>query len=198
MSVIVMLAPNELPAYDLNPASRATHVIVCKSQETDTMLRAQLARRSALALLVVAFVAAPVTVTVATSPQDNAAKPEEKNYTPEEKMNRRYPQPVRVGFLIGLPVLDGRDSTFGYIREVARTAEGKIVLVVPYRAWFGWAPTDWGRKTVAVPIETVAILARQVAALDFSREQFAAAPAYTPQGATLPPDETIRIAVYRR
>ncbi len=112
-------------------------------------------------------------------------------------MNRRYPQPVRVGFLIGLPVLDAKDSTYGYIREVARTGEGKIVLVVPYRAWLGWAPTDLGRKTVAVPIETVAILASQVAALDFSREDFAAAPAYA-GGTPLPVDETIRIAVYRR
>ena len=111
-------------------------------------------------------------------------------------MNRRYPQPVKVGFLIGLPVLDGRTSTLGYIREVVRDAGGKIVLVVPYRAWLGWAPTDWGRKPVAVPIETVAILARQVAALDFSREDFAAAPAYAAQGTPLGADETIRIAVY--
>jgi len=70
--------------------------------------------------------------------------------------------------------------------------------VVPYRNWLGWAPTDWGRKTVAVPVETVAILARQVAALDFSRDDFAAAPPYAGEGNPLSPDETIKIAVYRR
>ena len=70
--------------------------------------------------------------------------------------------------------------------------------MVPYRDWLGWAPTDWGRKTVAVPIETVAILAQQVAALDFSREDFAAAPSYGEQGTPLPRDEMIKIAVYRR
>ena len=113
-------------------------------------------------------------------------------------MERRYPQPVKVGFLIGLPVLDDDDQTYGYIRDVVRTSEGKIVLLVPYRPWLGWAPTDWGRKTVAVPIETVAILARQVAALDFSRADFTAAPAYAAGGTTLPADETIRIAIYRR
>jgi hypothetical protein len=95
-------------------------------------------------------------------------------------------------------VLDEKDSTYGYIREVVRTPAGKIVLVVPYRAWFGWAPTDLGRKTVAVPLETVAILGRQVAALEFLRDDFAGAPAYVAQGTPLAADETIRIAVTRR
>ena len=121
------------------------------------MLRSQAVRGIAAALLL-AFVA-PVAIAYATTPQDVQTNPD-KNWTPEERMNRRYPQPVKVGFLIGLPVLDEKDSTYGYIREVVRTAEGKIVLVVPYRGWLGWAPTDWGRKTVAVPIETVAIQAR--------------------------------------
>jgi hypothetical protein len=136
----------------------------------------------------------------AAAPQDPGDGPAEpkKELSPEEKMNRRHPQPVRVGFLVGLPVLDEKDSTYGYIREVVRMPAGNIVLVVPYRAWLGWAPTDLGRKTVAVPLETVAILARQVAALDFSRDDFAAAPAYVALGTPLAADETIRIAVTRR
>ena len=158
------------------------------------MLRSQFVRGlGAVALL---GIAAPP-IARATTPQDTQPDPN-KGRTPEERMARRYPQPVKVGFLIGLPVLDERDATYGYIREVVRTPEGKIVLVVPYRAWLGWAPTDWGRKTVAVPIETVAILARQVAALDFSRDDFAAAPAYVALGTPLAADETIRIAVTRR
>ncbi len=161
------------------------------------MLRPQLVRGCAAVFLAAALVAAPIKIVFATAPQDAATKTD-KDRTPEERFERRYPQPVMAGFLIGLPVLDEHDSTYGYIREVVRTSENKIVLVVPYRAWLGWAPTDWGRKTVAVPLETVAILARQVAALDFSREDFAAAPAYSGSGAAIPADETIRIAVYRR
>ena len=159
------------------------------------MLRSEFVRGVGAAALLA--LATPIGIATATTPQDAPPKAD-KDRTPEERMNRRYPQPVKVGFLIGLPVLDERDSTYGYIREVVRTADGKIVLVVPYRAWLGWAPTDWGRKDVAVPLETVAILARQVAALDFSAEDFAAAPAYTPSGIALPADETIKIAVYRR
>lgn len=159
------------------------------------MLRSQFVRGLAATLLLAAA-AAPTRLTLAATPEDPSAKPEK--LTAEQKFNRRYPQPVKAGFLIGLPMLDGQDSTLGYIREVLRTPEGKIVLVVAYRTWLGWAPTDWGRKTVAVPIETVAIQARQVTAVDFSREDFAAAPPYVAQGTSIPADETIRIAVSRR
>jgi hypothetical protein len=162
------------------------------------MLRSAIFRIIAVTMAAMAIAAAPAEIVFSTTPQDSSARSEDQTLTPEQRMQRRYPQPVKVGFLIGLPVLDERDSTYGYIREVVRTPDGKIVLIVPYRAWLGWAPTDWGRKTVAVPIETVAILARQVAALDFSREEFAAAPAYTPGGTALSGDETIAIAVYRR
>src|SRR4051812_17308638 len=159
------------------------------------MLRSQFIRGLGAALLL------PLTgslrITQAAAPQD-AQPTGDMSLTPEERMRRRYPQPVKIGFLIGLAVVDEGDSTYGYIREVVRTSEGRILLVVPYRAWLGWAPTDWARKTVAVPIETVAILARQGAALGFSRADFAAAPAYVAQGRALSADETIRIAVYRR
>ncbi|MCX7314642.1 MAG: hypothetical protein WCG92_14940 [Hyphomicrobiales bacterium] len=110
---------------------------------------------------------------VAAAPQRDAAPAADtgqKELTPEEKMSRRFPQPVRVGFLVGLPVLDWEDSTIGFIQQVVRTPDGKIKLIVPYYPRFGWVRDggflDRWRRPVAVPIETVAILARQVDALD--------------------------------
>lgn len=123
--------------------------------------------------------------------------------SPEAKMNRRFPQPVRVGDLIGLPVLDDDDSTIGYVHDVVRTPAGKIQLVVPYSPWFGWVkaggPFDWNRRPVAVPIETVAILARQLDALDMPLEAFDAAPTFrADQTTSIGRDETIKIALGRR
>jgi hypothetical protein len=110
-----------------------------------------------------------------------------------ERMNRRFPQPVRVGDLIGLPVLDDRASTLGFVRQVVRTAAGKIQLIVSYSRWFGW----FGRP-VAVPIEVVGIEGRQLASLDMPRSDYAAAPTWQGQDATaLPGDATIRIALAR-
>jgi hypothetical protein len=114
--------------------------------------------------------------------------------SPEEKMQRRYPQPVRVGDLIGLPVLDDDDRTLGRVRNVVRTAAGKVQLIVPYGGFLGWR-----QRLVAVPIEVVAIAGRQLAALDMTRAEFDAAPAWNdPQSQLIPATEIIRIALYRR
>ena len=126
-------------------------------------------------------------------------KDDEKEITPEQKMQKRFPHPVRVGDLIGLAVLDDGDSTIGYVREVVRSADGKILLIVPYSAWFGWAPVSWGKRPVAVPIEVVAILARQLNALDMSRDDFDEAPTWEQsQGKPIAPGEKTLIALGRR
>jgi hypothetical protein len=111
-----------------------------------------------------------------------------------ERMNRRFPQKVRAGALVGLPVLDYGDVTLGIVRHVVRGPDKRIKLIVIYSKWFGW----FGRP-VAVPIEAVAILARQIASLDMSPNEFEAAPTWS-QGsdAAVPGDEIIRIAVTRR
>jgi PRC-barrel domain len=122
------------------------------------------------------------------------ADDEEENLPPEEKMRRRFPQPVKVGDLIGLPVLDGDDSTIGYVRHVVRTPEGKILLIVNQGRLFGW-----GGRLVQVPIEAVAILARQIDLLDISREEFRAAPVWSATATQpIPADEMIKIAISRR
>lgn len=112
----------------------------------------------------------------------------------EKRMQMRYPQPVRVGFLIGLPVLDDDNGTLGYVREVVRDPQGRIRLIVTYSRWWGW----FGRP-VAVPLEVVGIFGRQLASLDMRPAEYATAPTWT-AGAEqpIPPDETIRIALARR
>lgn len=164
---------------------------------------------SSLPVLTTTSQASPPII-LAAAPQAGEAKAphqegpqQDKQLTPEEKMARRFPQPVQVGFLIGLPVLDWSDSTVGYIRDVVRTPEGKVQLIVPYNRWFGWIKNgtffDRYRRPVAVPIETVAILAQQVDVLDMPIEEFETAPEFVPSKATpVPPTEHIRIAITRR
>jgi hypothetical protein len=113
--------------------------------------------------------------------------------TPEERFQRRLPQPVKVGDLIGLPVLDDNQSTLGYVREVVRTSAGMIDLIVSYSPWFGW----FGRP-VAVPIEFVGIFGRNIASLDMTRQDYAEAPTWSSAGAQpILATETIRIGLTR-
>jgi hypothetical protein len=114
--------------------------------------------------------------------------------SPEAIMSRRFPQQVRVGDLIGLPMLDDNDVTLGDVERVVRTPEGKINLIVGYSKWFGW----FGRP-VAVPIEVVAILGRQIASLDMPPAEYAAAPTWTEgKDVAIPDTDIIRIAITRR
>jgi len=162
-----------------------------------TMLRSQCVKGLAAVALLAALATVPAVGAHTDTQQATSPDPAGKNLTPEARYNRRYPQPVQVGYLVGLPMLDEQMSTLGFVREVVRKADGKIVLVVPYRALFGWASVDWGRKVVAVPLEAVAMIGRQVKAIDFSNADFAAAPAYAGGGTVLPASETIRVAVAR-
>jgi PRC-barrel domain protein len=114
--------------------------------------------------------------------------------TPEERMNRRFPQPVRVGDLINLRVLDDRDVTIGLVRKVVRTPQGKILLLVSQGGWFGW-----GERLVAAPIEVMGILGRQLASLDMEPKDYASASTWVEGGGTpIPDNEIIRIALTKR
>lgn len=96
-------------------------------------------------------------------------------------------------------MLDDDDSIIGYVREVVRAPDGKISLIVPYSARFGWLKADWGKRPVAVPIETVTLLSRQFNSVDMARDDYNDAPTWTASLAQpLAPDEKILVALGRR
>lgn len=110
-----------------------------------------------------------------------------------ERYLKRFPQPVQVGDLVGLPVLDERMSTLGTVQEVVRTADGKVQLIVSYSRWWGW----FGRP-VAVPLELVGIEGRMLVSLDMDPDEYADAPTWhDPSATALPANATIRVALGR-
>ena len=135
-----------------------------------------------------------VTAATGEKPAPESAPKETRQLSPEEKMQRRFPQPTRAGDLIGLRLLDDDDRTIGHIKRVVRTAAGKLQLIVTHGGFLGWR-----QRLVAVPIEVVAIAGRQLSALDMTRAEFDAAPAWN-ESLTTPvaPDDVIRIALYKR
>jgi hypothetical protein len=110
-----------------------------------------------------------------------------------ERYLKRFPQPARVGDLIGMPVLDLYSKTLGYVRKVVRTNAGEIKFIVSYSQWWGW----FGRP-VAVPLEALGIEGGHLMSLDMSPSEYAAAPTWHDTGATpLPTDATVRVALSR-
>jgi hypothetical protein len=141
-----------------------------------------------------AFAAAMLTVTGVAWAQHGAVSIAPPDLTPEQRMERRFPQPVRVGFLVGLPLLDENSSVIGRIDRVVRTPEGKLRLIVPSGGLFGV-----GSRLVAVPVEVATMLGQFVAATDMPRAEFRAAPTWAPgTDVALGPDESIRVGLSRR
>ncbi len=158
---------------------------------------------SAFALLL--LLAAPLSAAMATgavTPQSRVAQAmvpptgmmDAQHPMPmHERMLKRFPQPVRVGDLIGLPVLDKNASTLGYVRQVVRTPQGDVELIVSYSRWWGW----FGRP-VAVPVQAVGIEGRQLVSLDMPPSAYAAAPIWQGKADTsLRVDATILLALAR-
>jgi len=147
---------------------------------------------ASLSIVTAAF-GPPVAGAIAATQQAAETTPAQAD-TPEARMERRFPQKVRVGDLIGLAVLDDDDVTLGHVQKVVRSPEGKIKLIVSYSHWFGW----FGRP-VAVPIEAVAALGRQLASLDMKPAEYEKAPTWSAgSDQPIPDNEFIRIALTRR
>ncbi len=129
---------------------------------------------------------------IATSPAATGGAPQPS--PAEQRMLRRFPQPVRVSDLIGLPVIDKNHRTIGYVRKVVRTAQDKIELIVDYDGWFGWEA-----HPVAVPLEVVGIQGRELTSLDMPRSEYQAAAPWKQTGETaISDDDTIRVALSKQ
>jgi sporulation protein YlmC with PRC-barrel domain len=109
-------------------------------------------------------------------------------------MRRRYPQPILVGHLVGSDVVTDDRKVLGPVKEVVRTPEGKIKLIVAYSRWFGF-----DSRLVDVPIEKVGSLGHQVGSIDMGEDEYRLARTWT-AGVDQPlsRDETILIALAKR
>jgi hypothetical protein len=111
----------------------------------------------------------------------------------KERYLKRFPQPARVGDLIGMPVLDLNSKTLGSVRRVVRDPAGEIQFIVDYSRWWGW----FGRP-VAVPLEALGIEGGHLVSLDMQPSEYEAAPTWHDTGATpFPADATVRVALSR-
>jgi len=63
-----------------------------------------------------------------------------------ERYLKRFPQPARVGDLIGLPVLDLSSSTLGHVRQAVRAPLGKIEFIVGYSRWWAGSVVQLQRR----------------------------------------------------
>lgn len=105
----------------------------------------------------------------------------------------RFPQPVRVGDLIGRNVLQPVEAqpVLGRVEAIVQQPDGALELVMRRGGVFGIAA-----RLVAVPLGAAALLGEYVAMMDLTPAQLDALPTAMSRP-PLPPDATVRMGLVR-
>ena len=112
-----------------------------------------------------------------------------------EQAAARFPQPVRVGSLIGRRVLQPIESqpVLGRVEAIARRGDGGFDMVIGLGGFLGF-----GARPIRVPVEAVSLLGTYVAMTGFTPEQLNAFPTVAGWDAdALAAESVIRVGLVR-
>ena len=113
-----------------------------------------------------------------------------------QEAEHRFPQPVRVGDLVGRKLLAPQENqpVLGRVLDVIRTEAGLKLVVEVYR----WPNVAIGGRAVAVPAEAIALLGEYVALVGLKPDQLGALPDFDPAAAPrVGADESVRMGVVK-
>jgi hypothetical protein len=105
----------------------------------------------------------------------------------------RFPQPVRVGDLLGRSVLRPVESqdVLGRVRRLVRGEDGKIMVVVDFGGFLGF-----GRRPIAVPLNAMVLLGQDVEIVAFTPDQLRQFPTFLPAGTSdIADDATVMVGL---
>jgi len=105
----------------------------------------------------------------------------------------RFPQPVRVGDLIGRTVMQPvvTRHSYGTVKQVVRAADGALNLIVDYGGFFGF-----GARPIAIPVDATVLVGAEIAVVAYKPEDLDKLPAYGEGVATaLPADSSIKVGL---
>jgi hypothetical protein len=151
------------------------------------MVRGDLSAMASLRLL---FVCGMLAVAGAAHAQSTTpgGMPPPPGMSLAESAAMRFPQPVRVGDLLGKQVLRPVESqdVLGRVRRVVRTGNGQIMVVVDFGGVL-----DFGSRPIAVPVDAMVLLGQDMEIVAFTSNQLRQFSTFSPSGTTDVPDDTI-------
>lgn len=100
----------------------------------------------------------------------------------------RFPQPVRVGDLLGRDVLRPVESqdVLGHVREVVRDSQDQILVVIDFGGFFGFRS-----RPIAVPVDAMVLLGQDMEVVAFTPNQLRHFPVFLSSGTTRVPDDAV-------
>jgi hypothetical protein len=105
-----------------------------------------------------------------------------------ESAAMRFPQPVRVGDLIGRDVLRPVESQdlLGQVRRLVRDSKGDALVVIDFGGFFGF-----GSRLIAVPVDAMVLLGQDMEVVAFTPDELRRFPTFSPSGTTPIADDTM-------
>ena len=110
-----------------------------------------------------------------------------------ESAAMRFPQPVRVGDLLGRTVLRPVESqdVLGRVREVVRDSGGQILVVLDFGGFLGFAS-----RPIAVPVDAMVLLGRDMEVVAYTPQQLRGFATFSASGTTpISNDTVIRVGL---
>ena len=100
----------------------------------------------------------------------------------------RFPQPVRIGLLLGRVVMQPVESqnVLGHVRSIERDGNGQIMVVISFGGFLGI-----GSRLIAVPLDAMVLLGNVVEVAAFTPKQLRGFPTFTASGTTPVPADTV-------
>ena len=105
----------------------------------------------------------------------------------------RFPQPVRVGDLLGRDVIQPVESQdfLGTVQQIIRNPDGTLAVVIKLGGFLGF-----GARPVSVPVDALVLLGQVVEVDAFTPAQLRQLPTFSPAtAAPLSPDAVIRVGL---
>jgi hypothetical protein len=105
-----------------------------------------------------------------------------------QSRDMRFPQPIRLGDLIGREVIRPTESqdVVGHVREVVRDRDGVIQVVIDFGGFLGF-----GSRPIAVPLDAMVLLGEDLEVAAFKQDQLEKFPTFAPEGTTPVAGDTI-------
>jgi hypothetical protein len=150
------------------------------------------ARRLALPLSLLA-VFIPASSAANAQSRTPGGMPPPDGMTLAQSAAMRFPQPVRVGNLIGEDVLEPVESqnVLGTVKQVVRDSKGGLSVVINYGGFFGV-----GARPIAVPVDATVLVGNVMEVVAYTPKQLRSFPTYSAVGATpVPGDSIIKVGL---
>jgi hypothetical protein len=152
------------------------------------MVRRNLSTAAPWRFLVVCSVLAVLTGTAHAQSTTPGGMPPPPGMSLADSAAMRFPQPVRVGDLVGRDVLRPVESqdVLGHVRQVVRDSSGRIMVVIDFGGFLGFRS-----RPIAVPVDAMVLLGQDMEVVAFTPLQLRKFPTFSASGTVSVPDNTI-------